>query len=117
VDKVVSLLLAVLEVSLAIAVTVLILLAAYAFSIKFTRSMTQKSNEKRKPFACGESISSLKTGLPDAGLYTAVWRLVFKSLYNTLRDRLHTGILSDWLMWMLIFMVVIVVVSMMVVSL
>ncbi|MEM4425168.1 MAG: hypothetical protein QW335_04230 [Candidatus Nezhaarchaeales archaeon] len=108
----VSLLLAALEASLAIVVTVLILLVAYAFSAKFARSIVRGSSEKRKPFACGESIPLPKTGLPDAGMYTAVWRLVFKSLYKSLRDSLHTGILSDWLMWMFIFMVVMIVVSM-----
>lgn len=112
-----SLLLAALEALLAIVVTVLILLAAYGLSIKFTKSIAQRSSERRKPFACGESIPPPKTGLPDAGMFTAVWKLVFKSLYTSLRDKMHTGVLNDWLMWMLIFMAVIVVTSMVVVFL
>lgn len=108
------LLLIVLEASLAIAITVLILLATYGLSIRLTRSIVRGSREKRKPFACGESMPLTKTSLPDSGMYTAVWKLVFKSLYRSLRDKVHTGVLSDWLMWMFIFMVIMVVVSMVV---
>lgn len=111
------LLLAVLEALLAIAITVLVLLLAYGLSIKFTRSLARGSIEKRRPFVCGELIPQPRTGLPDSGMYTAVWRLVFKSLYASLRNRVHTGILSDWLTWMIVFMVIMVVTLMVVVLL
>lgn len=108
------LLLAVLETFLAIAITVLVLLLAYSLSIKFTRSLAQRSTEKQRPFTCGESIPLSKTGLPDSGMYTTVWRLVFRSLYTTLRDKVHTGVLSDWLTCMFVFMVIMVVALMVV---
>ncbi|RLF07697.1 MAG: hypothetical protein DRJ60_02100 [Thermoprotei archaeon] len=104
------LLMMVLEAAFVIAVVLLILLAIYGFSIKVTKSLSRESLEKRKPFACGESIPPSKTSLPDMSMYAIVWRRVFQSLYTTLRDKLHTGILSDWLVWMFIFMVVIVIV-------
>lgn len=109
-----SLLLAVLEAFFAITIITLVLLLVYALSVKLTRSLTHGSSEKRKPFTCGESVPQSKTGLPDTSMYTAVWRLVFRSLYTTLRNKVHTGVLSDWLTWMLIFMVIMIAVSMVV---
>ncbi len=104
------LLMRVLEAAFVMIVVLLILLAIYGFSIKVTKSISRASREKRAPFVCGESIPPSKTSLPDMGMYAIVWRRVFKSLYTTLRDKLHTGVLSDWLTWMFIFMVVIIIV-------
>lgn len=106
----IPLLMMAIEAAFVIAIVLLILLAMYGLSIKATRSLAKESLEKRKPFACGESIPPSKTSLPDMGMYAIVWRRVFQSLYITLRDKLHTGILSDWLAWMFIFMVIIIIV-------
>ncbi|MEM4576532.1 MAG: hypothetical protein QW701_03590 [Candidatus Nezhaarchaeales archaeon] len=102
------LLITVLEAAFAIAVTSVILIAIYGLSLRATKSVAKGSEEKRKPFACGESLQPSKTGLPDLGMYSIVWKRVFHSLYSTLRDRIHTGILSDWMFWMFIFMVILI---------
>lgn len=109
-----SLLLAVLEAFLVTTIIVIMMLLVYGLSIRSTRSLTRRSAEKQRPFVCGESIPQPKTGLPDSSMYTAIWRLTFKTLYLVLRARLHTGILNDWLTWMLVFMVVMVLMSMVV---
>ncbi|MCX8142325.1 MAG: hypothetical protein N3F04_06165 [Candidatus Nezhaarchaeota archaeon] len=104
-----SLLVSTLEAFLAIAITASILSIAYSLSVRATRSVTSRSSEKQKPFACGEALPSSKTGLPDVSMYSIVWKRVFKSLYDTLRDKVHTGILSDWLAWMFAFMVITII--------
>jgi len=106
----VELLMRVIEAAFTIALVILIVLLLYALSLKATRGLSRSVGDKRKPFACGEVLPESKTGLPDPHVYTAVWRDVFKSLYRGLRDKLHTGVLSDWLVWMFIFMVIVVVV-------
>ena len=105
-----SLLISVLEAAFTMAIVIIILLALYGLSTRATRTLARESTEKRRPFACGEAIPPVKTGVPDMGMYMIVWRKVFQSLYRGLRDKIHTGILSDWLVWMFIFMVVIVIV-------
>jgi len=105
-----TLLMSVLEAAFTMAVVITILLALYGLSLRATRPITRASSEKRKPFACGESIPPVKTGVPDMGMYMIVWRRVFQPLYKVIRDKVHTGILSDWLVWMFIFMVIVVVV-------
>lgn len=110
-----SLLISVLEAAFAIFIVSAILLAAYGVSLRATRSISRRSEEKGKPFACGEDVPPLKTSIPDVHMYSVVWRRVFKSLYNSLRDRLHTGVLSDWLFWMFLFAVILVIVLVMVV--
>jgi|GEM_PF-694304 len=103
------LLTSVLEAAFVIVLVLAILLIAYGLSIRATRAVTRSFEEKRRPFACGELLRPSETGVPDASMYWAVWRKLFLSFYNTLRDKLHTGILSDWLFWMFIFMVVLAI--------
>jgi len=105
-----SLLISALEAAFAIVLILVVLLIAYGLSVRATRALTRGSEERRKPFACGETLRLSETGLPDAGMYWAVWRRLLRSFYDTLRDKVHTGILSDWLFWMFIFMVVLAIV-------
>jgi len=104
-----SLLASVLEAAFVIVLVLAILLVAYGLSVRATRTVMRSSEEKRKPFACGELLRPSEAGVPDASMYWAIWRKLFRSLYNTLRDKMHTGVLSDWLFWMIIFMVVLVI--------
>jgi len=34
----------------------------------------------------------------------AIWKDVFKPYYRRMREKGHTGVLSDWLMWMILFL-------------
>ena len=104
-----SLLASVLEATFVITLVLVILLIAYGLSVRATRAVMRSSEEKRRPFACGELLQPSETGVPDASMYWAIWRKLFRSLYNTLRDKIHTGVLSDWLFWMIIFMAVLVI--------
>jgi len=106
---VMSLLASVLEATFVITLVLVILLIAYGLSVRATRAVMRSSEEKRRPFACGELLRPSETGVPDASMYWAIWRKLFRSLYNTLRDKIHTGVLSDWLFWMIIFMAVLVI--------
>jgi len=106
----VPLLISVLEAAFVMVLVLAILLIAYGLAIRTTRSLTRSSEEKRRPFACGEALRPTETGVPDASMYWAVWRKLFRSFYNTIRDKIHTGILSDWLFWMFIFLVLLAIV-------
>jgi uncharacterized membrane protein len=105
-----SLLIAVLEAAFVMLVVLVILFIAYGLSLRVVKTVTKSSEEKRRPFACGELLQPSETGVPDASMYWAIWKKLFRSFYNTLRDKIHTGILNDWLFWMFIFMVVLVII-------
>ncbi|MDI9619510.1 MAG: hypothetical protein QFX33_01605 [Candidatus Nezhaarchaeota archaeon] len=105
----------VLEAAFVVVVTSLVLLLLYGLSRRATSSFSGRSAERRKPFMCGESVHPSKTGVPDAGVYTTIWKNVFKSIYEALVIKVHTGILSEWLFWMILFMVIMTVVLVMVV--
>jgi hypothetical protein len=111
-----SLLIAVLEAAFVVLVVLVILFIAYGLSLRVTKAVTKSSEEKRRPFACGELLRPSETGVPDASMYWAVWKKLFRSFYNTVRDKVHTGILNDWLFWMFIFMVVLVIIFVVVIK-
>jgi len=111
-----SLLVSVLEAAFVVLVVLVILFIAYGLSLRATKAVTKSSGEKRRPFACGELLRPSETGVPDASIYWAVWKKLFRSFYNTVRDKVHTGILNDWLFWMFIFMVVLVIIFVVVIK-
>ena len=103
-----ALLVEVLRASLCMFVVALVLYAAYLYA----RSRTPRNpiGDKLSVYACGEPYSQRKASVADANLFTAVWRDLFRRLYGKLREGFHTGVLSDWMMWMLVFLTVVLVV-------
>lgn len=65
--------------------------------------------EKIKIYACGEDLPVNKASVSGLNFYWGVVKRSLRSLYATIRDKMHTGILSDWLFFMSLWLVIIVI--------
>ena len=65
--------------------------------------------EKVKIYACGEDLPVDKASVSGLNFYWGVVRKSLRSLYAIIRDKMHTGILSDWLFFMSFWLVIIVI--------
>jgi len=77
-----------------------------------TRAPRRPVGDKLSIYACGESYPQRRASVSDVNLFTAVWRNLFANLYRRMREGLHTGVLSDWMAWMLLLLAVVLVVLM-----
>ncbi|MEM4700182.1 MAG: hypothetical protein QXT74_04435 [Candidatus Nezhaarchaeales archaeon] len=99
-----SLLLESLKASFCMLVTALALYSVYLYAR--AKSPRRPVGDKLSIYACGESYSERRASVADVNLFAAVWRDVFRSMYAKLREGVHTGVLSDWMAWMLLLLVV-----------
>ena len=92
----------VLEAAASMFLASLVVLGLYAYA----RSKAPRSpvGDKLKVYACGEQYPLHKASVADVNLFVAIWRDVFKPYYRRVREGAHTGVLSDWLMWMVLFL-------------
>ena len=97
-----ELLIEVLKAASSMFLSALVILGLYLYA----RSKAPKNpaGEKLKVYACGESYPLQKASIADANLFVAIWKDVFKPYYRRMREKGHTGVLSDWLMWMILFL-------------
>ncbi|MCX8204707.1 MAG: hypothetical protein N3H31_03560 [Candidatus Nezhaarchaeota archaeon] len=102
-----ALLLETLKASVCMFATALALYLAYLYAR--SRAPRRPVGDKLSIYACGESYPERKASVADVNLFTAVWRTVFRGLYTRLREGVHTGILSDWMAWMLVLLVLVLV--------
>ncbi len=91
--------------------TSMVLASAIMYVVYRVVSRSQRPTpEKTKVYACGEDYTPERASASDINLYTAVWRLSFRNLYKYVREKGHTGVLSDWFFWMYLFMILALVV-------
>ncbi|MDW8044502.1 MAG: hypothetical protein RMJ31_01840 [Nitrososphaerota archaeon] len=100
------LLIAMLEVSLAMLLPAIIVLILY---LTFRKSVQSSSEEKRSIFIGGEKLEPEGGFLPPGGFYWALWNKTFSSTYRILREKIHTGVLNDWLFYMIIWFVILLI--------
>lgn len=98
-----ALLLESLKASLCMFSAALALYLAYLYAR--SRAPRKPVGDKLSIYACGESYPERRASVADANLFAAVWRDAFRKLYASLREGVHTGVLSDWMAWMLLFLV------------
>jgi len=101
-----SLLMVVLETAVSMFIITLLAYGLYLYSIKVTKSFAKESKEKPLIYACGEHITEKEALLADRHLFTTIWNEVFKPLYDSLRGKIHTGILNDWFFWMFLALII-----------
>ncbi len=82
------------------------LIPAAAFTILYLkyRRVAVVEGDKHWIYACGEKWELEKMAIAPQSLFWAVWRKVFSKLYVGLMEKFHTGVLSDWLMYMIIIL-------------
>jgi len=96
----------VLETAVSMFIVTLIAYGLYLYSVKVTKSFSRKTREKVLIYACGEDITEKEALLADRHLYITIWNEVFKPLYDSLRGKVHTGILNDWFFWMFMALII-----------
>ncbi len=69
-----------------------------------------KAKYKFQPYGCGEELTREQVSIGSRELYWSVVSKVFNKLYTVLREKIHTGILSDWLSLMTVFLTVMVLI-------
>jgi len=65
---------------------------------------------KIQPYGCGEALTREQVSVTSKSLFWSIVYKVFKSMYAVLRDRIHTGVLSDWFILMILFMAIALIV-------
>ena len=65
---------------------------------------------KIQPYGCGEALTKEQVSVTSKGLFWSIVSKVFRNLYTILRDRIHTGVLSDWFVLMVLFMAITLIV-------
>lgn len=99
------LLLAMIQLSVAMLISALIIFTLYlAF-----RKPGKLGPEERSLYACGERLEPSKGILFSEGFYWALWKRVFRGAYFTLRERIHTGVLNDWFYYTVLWLMIMVV--------
>jgi hypothetical protein len=70
------------------------------------------------PYLCGESIDDFKAyiSVGSNNLYWGSVSATLKKFYEVLRDKLHTGVLNDWLVLMGLWFSTAIIISFIVVS-
>jgi len=97
-----QLLIEVLKASASMFTVAIILYLLYLYAR--SKAPRKPIGDKLSIYACGESYPERKASVADVNLFVAVWKNLFRSLYGRLREGFHTGILSDWLVWMYVFL-------------
>ncbi len=75
------------------------------------------SKSGSEPYLCGESMDDFKAyiSVGSSNLYWGSVSAILKKFYEVLRDRVHTGILNDWLVLMSLWFFTAVIISFIVV--
>lgn len=97
-----------LQTTLAMIIIALLLYSTYLYVRKHRKVIP--APEKFKPYACGEDASVETISVSSRNLYWAVISSVFKKLYRSLREKLHTGILNDWFISMVLYLTILFIV-------
>ncbi len=97
-----------LQTTLVMIIVTLILYSTYLYVRKHRKVIP--APEKFKPYACGEDSSVETISVSSRNLYWAVISSVFKKLYQNLREKLHTGVLNDWFISMVLYLTIIFIV-------
>ncbi len=97
-----------LQTTLAMIIVALLLYSTYLYVRKHRKVVS--APEKFKPYACGEDTSVETVSVSSRNLYWAVISSVFKKLYRGLREKLHTGILNDWFISMVLYLTILFIV-------
>ncbi len=97
-----------LQTTLVMIIVALMLYSTYIYVRKHRKVIP--APEKFKPYACGEDSSVETISVSSRNLYWAVISSVFKKLYQNLREKLHTGILNDWFISMILYLTIIFIV-------
>ena len=101
-------LIALIKALLMMAVIGLILYSMYLYII--SRRGLRAVGEKLKVYACGEDYPAEKASVSHLNLYWGAVKKVFKSAYLYIRDKMHTGILSDWYFYMTILVISLIII-------
>jgi len=90
----------------------LIILASY---LVVRRKGSSKSGSE--PYLCGESMDDFKTfiSVGSSNLYWGSVSAILKKFYEVLRDKIHTGVLNDWLVLMCLWFFIATITSLIVV--
>jgi len=99
-------LLVIVLTSLSMVLTALVAYGLYLYSLSATKTITKPTDEKKSIYACGEVIDEKAATVSDVNLYVTIWNELFKPLYDSLRKKVHTGILNDWFFWMFLLLII-----------
>lgn len=92
----------VVQVSICLLILTGLLYGLYEYVAR--RRIARRTPPKTSIYACGEEYRSDQASLHDRNLGTPLWRIFMRQLYHYVRDLLHTGVLSDWFLWMYVLL-------------
>lgn len=93
-----------LKLTAIMVLTALLLYTIYIYIKKRRRIII--TEYKIQPYGCGEALTKEQISITSRGLFWSIVYKVFKDMYVVLRDRIHTGVLSDWFVLMVLFMAI-----------
>ncbi|MCC6022270.1 MAG: hypothetical protein LM560_04005 [Desulfurococcaceae archaeon] len=104
--------------TLTVLTTGLMLLVGLIILISYLIVRRESSSKSGlEAYLCGESMDDFKNhiSLGSSNLYWGSVSAVLKKFYDVLRDKIHTGILNDWLVFMSLWFFIAVIISFIVV--
>ncbi len=100
-------LLVMVELTVIMLIVSTLLYSTYAYIRRYRRTIITKY--KIQPYGCGEELSRDQVSVGSRNLYWSITYNVFRKLYQLLRDKIHTGILDDWFVLMVLFLFLITI--------
>jgi len=92
------------EMVLLISLGMLLPSAIFAVMYLKMRRPAEAEGDKKWIYACGEHWELERMAVSPQSLFWAVWRKVFVKLYTALIEKVHSGVPSDWLIYMIIIL-------------